>query len=147
MRDKNRCSPARAVWLHEVRRKWQSCHLRRIHIYICACVRLFGNDARFSTHPCFSLSFSRILSIAPTLLRGGRGDTARAFRARYMLRVTLRPLGGQRRWWKEGRPDFARANERRMRLEQRRIDASRYHAPVEPTPQQACELYRQLLKA
>ncbi|ESL06113.1 hypothetical protein TRSC58_06218 [Trypanosoma rangeli SC58] len=64
-----------------------------------------------------------------------------------MLRVTRRGLGGQRRWWKEGRPDFWRANERRMRLERRRIDASRYYPPVEPTPQQACMLYRSLLKA
>ncbi|KAH9597854.1 hypothetical protein LSM04_003401 [Trypanosoma melophagium] len=64
-----------------------------------------------------------------------------------MLRLTVRTLGGQRRWWKEGRPDFARANERRQLLERRRIDASYYYAPVEPTPEQACTLYRQLLKA
>ncbi|RNF18505.1 hypothetical protein TcG_05007 [Trypanosoma cruzi] len=75
---------------------------------------------------------------------GGVGVDTYSFK---MLRATCRTLGGQRRWWKEGRPDFLRANERRMRLERRRIDASRYYAPVEPTPQQACTLYRQLLKA
>ncbi|KAG8341471.1 putative Complex 1 protein (LYR family) [Trypanosoma vivax] len=64
-----------------------------------------------------------------------------------MFRCTIHALGGQRRWWKEGRPDFSRAAARRLDLERRRLEMSRRPPPSEPTSQQACILYRQLLKA
>nr|CCC91525.1 conserved hypothetical protein [Trypanosoma congolense IL3000] len=63
-----------------------------------------------------------------------------------MLRSTYACRGGQRRWWKEGRPDFSRASARRSELERRRIEASMAPSPVEPTSQQACTLYRRLIK-
>lgn len=50
------------------------------------------------------------------------------------------------KWWKEGPPDYTRANRRRMALEQRRIAQSGGTPPVEPTMQQACQLYRRMLK-
>ncbi|GET87083.1 hypothetical protein, conserved [Leishmania tarentolae] len=55
-------------------------------------------------------------------------------------------LGAGGKWWKEGPPDYTRANRRRMELEQQRIEASQYLPPVEPTAEQACRLYRRLLK-
>lgn len=51
-----------------------------------------------------------------------------------------------RRWWKEGSPDFTRANKRRAELERKRMEASRFLPPVEPTPEEAALLYRRLLK-
>ena len=33
-----------------------------------------------------------------------------------------------------------------MELEQQRIEASQFLPPIEPTPEQACQLYRRLLK-
>ncbi|KAL7700453.1 hypothetical protein N2W54_005181 [Lotmaria passim] len=50
------------------------------------------------------------------------------------------------KWWKEGPPDYTHANRRRMELEQQRIEASQFLPPIEPTPEQACQLYRRLLK-
>lgn len=50
------------------------------------------------------------------------------------------------KWWKEGSPDYTRANRRRAELEQQRIEAGKYLPPIEPTPNQACQLYRRLLK-
>ncbi|CCW67911.1 unnamed protein product [Phytomonas sp. Hart1] len=63
-----------------------------------------------------------------------------------MLQCFCRPLRGGSRWWKEGSPDFTRANLKRASLERKRLEASRYLPPVEPTTNQACSLYRQLLK-
>nr|7AOI_XM Chain XM, Complex1-LYR-like [Trypanosoma brucei] len=40
-----------------------------------------------------------------------------------------------------------RAAARRMQLERRRLEASTHPPPVDPTAQQACVLYRRLLKA
>lgn len=51
-----------------------------------------------------------------------------------------------RKWWKEGSPDFTRANRRRADLERKRMEASRFLPPVEPTTQEATRLYRRLLK-
>lgn len=51
------------------------------------------------------------------------------------------------RWWREGRPAFTRAKERRAQLERQRITtSSSAPLPVAPTAQQVCLLYRQLLK-
>ncbi|KPA77227.1 putative mitochondrial hypothetical protein [Leptomonas pyrrhocoris] len=63
------------------------------------------------------------------------------------LRRTPLMLANGRKWWKDGAPDYTRANRRRMELEQQRIAASQYLPPIEPTPEQACQLYRRLLKA
>ncbi|AIN96638.1 hypothetical protein LPMP_140570 [Leishmania panamensis] len=55
-------------------------------------------------------------------------------------------LGVGGKWWKEGPPDYTRANRRRMELEQQRIVSSQHLPPIEPTAEQACQLYRRLLK-
>ncbi|KPI84622.1 hypothetical protein ABL78_6327 [Leptomonas seymouri] len=64
----------------------------------------------------------------------------------HQLCRTPRTLASGGKWWKEGPPDYTRANRRRMELEQQRIAASQYLPPIEPTPEQACRLYRRLLK-
>lgn len=63
-----------------------------------------------------------------------------------MLRFTRVARASGRRWWREGSPDFTRANLRREALERKRVEASQYLPPVEPTPSEACQLYRRLLK-
>ena len=59
------------------------------------------------------------------------------------LRLTRRLLAG----WVEGRPNFLRANQRRLKLERRRLNESvSYIPPTEPRPDEARQLYRALLK-
>lgn len=55
-------------------------------------------------------------------------------------------LAGGRRWWKEGRPDFTRAQRRRDKLEGQRLRVSAAPPPVDPTAVEACRLYHQLLR-
>lgn len=64
-----------------------------------------------------------------------------------MFRRTIEALGGKRKWWAEGNPNFTRANKRRMLLERRRVRDS-LHAvpPVEPTADMARGLYRRMLR-
>ncbi|KAG5509394.1 hypothetical protein JKF63_06704 [Porcisia hertigi] len=66
--------------------------------------------------------------------------------ARLQFCCTPCALGVGGKWWKEGPPDYTRANRRRMELEQQRLDSSMYLPPIEPTAEQACQLYRRLLK-
>ncbi|CAD2222641.1 hypothetical protein AGDE_01185 [Angomonas deanei] len=63
-----------------------------------------------------------------------------------MLGRTRLILRSGAKWWKEGKPDFARANLRKSKLEEKRLTQAHYLPPVEPTPQQATQLYRRLLK-
>lgn len=63
-----------------------------------------------------------------------------------MLRFTASLRAGGRRWWKEGRPDYARAQRRRDHLEAHRLQASSEPPPDEPTGREAKLLYRKLLK-
>jgi hypothetical protein len=62
------------------------------------------------------------------------------------LRRTPQLFGRGGKWWNDSPPNYTRANRRRKELEQQRIAASQYLPPIEPTPQQACQLYRRLLK-
>jgi hypothetical protein len=49
--------------------------------------------------------------------------------------------------WLEGPVNYERAQSRRAKLEQRRIDESAWHVPpVEPSAAQATRLYRAMLK-
>lgn len=63
-----------------------------------------------------------------------------------MLRLSSVMQSSGRKWWREGSPNFTRANARRSLLERKRFEASRYLSPVEPTPSQACSLYLRFLK-
>jgi hypothetical protein len=64
-----------------------------------------------------------------------------------MLRCTLPLLKGGRAWFNAAGPGYLRANRRRAVLERRRLLDSRLIVPpVEPTPEMARSLYRQMLK-
>lgn len=65
-----------------------------------------------------------------------------------LLSPTALRLAG-RRWWREGSPGYTRANKRRLDLERKRLGSSLYYSlpPVEPSPEEAVRLYRQLIKA
>lgn len=63
-----------------------------------------------------------------------------------MLRYSALLRSSGRKWWKEGSPDYTRANRRRAQLERKRIEFSQYMPPIEPTTAQACQLYRSMLK-
>lgn len=63
-----------------------------------------------------------------------------------MLRRSQFLVAGGRRWWKEGRPDFTRAQQRRDKLEGQRLRVSATPPPVDPPAVEACRLYRQLLR-
>ena len=59
----------------------------------------------------------------------------------------LRRTAFLQRQWKQGRVDHERIVQRRRKLEERRQkEAAFFLPPVEPTPEQARILYRQLLK-
>eukprot|EP00796_Vickermania_ingenoplastis_P008939 gene8939-6271_t len=88
----------------------------------------------------FSLSIS--LSESTNKLAGTPGSGEAYAPSSSMFRRAPLAL----KWFREGRPDYGRAKQRREVLERHRLESSAVPPPVEPTPAAAALLYRQLLR-
>ncbi|EPY25231.1 hypothetical protein STCU_06777 [Strigomonas culicis] len=96
----------------------------------------------FVSFPSFSCSFFFFSFVLVVIVTPIPSLAASMFRASVVC------LRTGRRWWREGLPNYTRAQQRRSALEQKRIEHHQRYPlpPIEPTAAQAVQLYRALLR-